>query len=286
MKATRYIIDSHQHYWSIRYDDYGWLTPALDVLYRDFGPEHLAPHLEETGVHKTILVQAAPTVHETERLLLIGERERTVAGVVGWVPLDEQGIERKLARFARHPKFLGVRPMLQDIDDVDWINSSVVLSALRVLAEQQLTFDALVRPRHLRSLLRAVDTNPDLRVVIDHAAKPEIAIGEFQRWASDMTALAQCRGVYCKLSGLLTEAGPNCKRDTLRPYVEHLITHFGTDRLMWGSDWPVLATVSTYRYWYEMAHDLLQALDRSQKDQVFGETAIEFYALSYGHLCQ
>ena len=280
-RVTGRIIDSHQHYWSIGFDDYGWLEPALGDLYRDFGPEDLAPLLEATGVDRTVLVQAAPSVDETERLLRTASQERTVAGVVGWVPLHERGAERILARFARHPKFLGVRPMLQDIDDADWINSAGVQTALRALAEHRLTFDALVRPRHLRSLLRAVEAHPDLRVVIDHGAKPEIAAGGREPWASGIRALAECRRVHCKLSGLLTEAGGRGGPETLRPYVEHLLEFFGAERLMWGSDWPVLESVGTYERWYEMSHDLLDGIDEPQQKLIFGETAREFYSLTH-----
>lgn len=277
---ARRIIDSHQHFWSIAYDDYGWLTPALAPLYRDFGPEDLAPHLAETGVDRTILVQAAPVVDETERLLHIAGREPTVAGVVGWAPLDEPGVERTLARLAGNRKFLGVRPMLQDIDDVNWINRDSVQTALRTLARQGLTFDALVKPQHLPGLPATVDAHPDLRIVIDHGAKPDIADGKFEPWASHMEVLAGYGNVFCKLSGLLTEAGETRDIETLRPYVLHLLACFGADRLMWGSDWPVLEQVSTYRSWYGMSRDLLKDAGETELNRIFGETAHEFYRLS------
>ena len=277
---TSPIIDSHQHFWSIAYDDYGWLGPGLGSLYRDFGPEHLAPHLVESGVDRTILVQAAPSMNETERLLRIAERERAVAGVVGWVPLDDPDVEQMLRRFARHRKFIGVRPMLQDLDDVDWINRDSVQTALRAVAELGLSFDALVKPNHLPGLYRTVDANPRLRVVIDHAAKPDIAMGKFEPWATLMAALAGRRSVYCKLSGLLTEAGGSCRAEVLRPYFGHLVEIFGAGRLMWGSDWPVLEQVGTYRIWYELSREALNGTVESDLDLIFGNTASEFYRLS------
>ena len=273
------IIDSHQHYWSTAYDDYGWLTPALALLYRDFGPEDLAPHLAETGVDRTILVQAAPTVDETERLLLIAGQEPTVAGVVGWAPLDEPGVERTLMRLAGNRKLLAVRPMLQDIEDVNWITRGRVQAALGSLVTLRLAFDALVKPQHLPGLLATVEAHPDLRVVIDHGAKPDIAGGEFEPWATHMEALAGHDNVFCKLSGLLTEAGRNGDTETLQPYVRHLFACFGADRLMWGSDWPVLEQVSTYRSWHRMSHDLLKDAGKTELDRIFGGTAHEFYRL-------
>ena len=277
---ARRIIDSHQHFWSIAYDDYGWLTPALALLYRDFGPEDLAPHLAETGVDRTILVQAAPAVDETERLLHIAGQDPTVAGVVGWAPLDEPGAEQTLIRLAGNRNFLGVRPMLQDIDDVNWINRDRVQTVLGTLATLCLSFDALVKPQHLPGLLTTVKAHPDLRVVIDHGAKPDIAGGRFEPWASHMEALAAYDGVYCKLSGLLTEAGSDRDVETLRPYVRHLLACFGADRLMWGSDWPVLEQVSSYGSWYGMSRDLLKDAGKTELDRIFGDTAHEFYRLS------
>ena len=277
---ARRIIDSHQHFWSIEYDDYGWLMPALAPLYRDFGPADLAPHLAETGVDRTILVQAAPSVDETERLLQIAGQEPTVAGVVGWAPLDEPGAEQTLIRLAGNGKFLGVRPMLQDIDDVNWINRGRVQTVLGTLAALRLSFDALVKPRHLPGLLTTVTAHPDLRVVIDHGAKPDIAGDKFEPWASHMEALAAHDRVYCKLSGLLTEAGPDRDVETLRPYVRHLLACFGADRLMWGSDWPVLEQVSSYGSWYGMSHDLLKDAGETELNRIFGATAYEFYRLS------
>ena len=273
------IIDSHHHFWSIAYDDYGWLTPALAPLYRDFGPDDLAPHLAETGVDGTILVQAAPAVDETERLLRIAGQAPTVAGVVGWAPLDDPGVERTLERLAGNRKFLGVRPMLQDIDDVNWINRDRVQTALGSLSALRLAIDALVKPQHLPGLLATVDAHPDLRIVIDHGAKPDIAGGRFEPWATYMETLAGYDNVFCKLSGLLTEAGQNRNKETLRPYVRHLLACFGANRLMWGSDWPVLELAGTYRSWYRMSHELLKDVRPTELDRIFGATAHEFYRL-------
>ena len=206
--------------------------------------------------------------------------------MVGWVPLDDPEVEPTLRRFARHRKFIGVRPMLQDLDDVDWINLDIVQTALRAVAELGLSFDALVKPFHLPALFRTVDANPWLRVVIDHAAKPDIAMGEFEPWATQMAALAERPSVYCKLSGLITEAGGNCRAEILRPYIDHLVEIFGAERLMWGSDWPVLEQVGTYRSWYELSRETLNGTAESELDLIFGHTASEFYRLSNQTSCK
>ena len=274
------MIDSHQHFWSVAYADYGWLTPELGALYRDFGPSHLAPLLLETGIKATVLVQAAPTVEETDRLLKIADHERTVAGVVGWVPLEHHGVGQTLSRLIKHRKFVGIRPMLQDIDDIEWVNRLTVQRGLRTLFESGLTLDALVRPEHLPGLLRTVDANPGLRIVIDHAAKPNIGAGDFETWASHMQTLAQHPHVFCKLSGLLAEAGENNNTQALRPYVQHLLGTFGAHRLMWGSDWPVLESVGTYRAWFQMSLELLNGVTESELRSIFGDTAKKFYGLT------
>ena len=274
------MIDSHQHYWSVTYADYEWLTPELGPLYRDFGPNHLAPLLLETGIDATVLIQAAPAVNETKRLLQIADRERTVAGVVGWVPLERHNVRETLCRLAKHRKFLGIRPMLQDIEDIEWINRNGVQRGLRTLVGFGLTLDALVRPHHLPGLLRTVDANPDLRIVIDHGAKPNIRAGDFEPWASRMQTLAQHPHVFCKLSGLLTEAGENKNTQALRPYVQHLLETFGAHRLMWGSDWPVLESVGTYGAWFRMSHELLNDANETELRSIFGDTARNFYGLT------
>ena len=274
------VIDSHQHFWSIAYSDYGWLIPELGTLYRDFGPDDLSPHLIESSIDKTILVQAAPTVNETLRLMHIAAQEQRVAGVVGWVPLDDPSVFGVLAKLSQYPKFVGVRPMLQDINDVDWINQNRVQLALAALAKLELSLDALVRPQHLRPLLRTIDKNPDLRVVIDHGAKPDIAENQFEPWATHIEALAECDTVYCKLSGFLSEAGDNCNERAIKPFAQHLLSCFGANRLMWGSDWPMLESVSTYRTWYALSRRILDGASDEEYNQIYGETANEFYRLA------
>ncbi|WP_273284137.1 amidohydrolase family protein, partial [Reinekea forsetii] len=200
-------IDSHQHFWRIDRGDYGWLTPKLELLYRDFLPLDLTSDLASTQVDGTILVQAAPTIAETEYLLTLADQHAFIKGVVGWVDFASTEAPDQIRALAQHPKLVGLRPMIQDIEDPNWMLGSHLTPAFEALIEQGLTFEALVLPHHLANLHLLVQRHPTMRVVIDHGAKPEIRNQLFTEWANAMTLLAQSSSVYCKVSGLVTEAG-------------------------------------------------------------------------------
>lgn len=273
-------IDSHQHFWSLQRGDYHWLTPALDTLYRDFLPPDLQPMLQAAGVQRTILVQAAASVAETEYLLSLAGKHAFIAGVVGWVDMDDPTTALDdLRRLRENDSLLGVRPMIQDIADPDWMLRDHLTPVFEQLIASNLRFDALVLPAHLKNLRRLLDRHPRLACVIDHAAKPAIASASWQPWADDMAALAASTNCYCKLSGLLTEAGARTDDDALRPYVEHLLACFGAQRLMWGSDWPVLTLASRYGDWVQQSERLLQHLRVVEQAAIFGTTAKLFYGL-------
>lgn len=272
-------IDAHQHYWSVARTDYGWLTPATGVLYRDYQPADLAPHLARHGITGTIIVQAAPTIAETEYLLAIAEGNPSVLGVVGWVDLLDPAAPETLRRLTAHPKFKGVRPMLQDLPEDDWIANPALDPAIRAMIDLGLSFDALVYPRHLPPLLAFARRHPGLQIVIDHLAKPFIAKGEREPWASDIWALAELVNVFCKISGMATEAGPDWTVDALAPYVDHVIRAFGSSRVMWGSDWPVLLLAGDYDGWVAATDSLLAGLSDDQRDAILYRTAEQFYRL-------
>ncbi|MEP1585360.1 MAG: amidohydrolase family protein [Tateyamaria sp.] len=273
------IIDAHQHFWQVARGDYGWLTPELTALYRDFMPADLKPLLSQDGVGASILVQAAPTVAETDFLLRIADETPFVLGVVGWVDFNGPDAAEDIARLAAHPKLVGLRPMIQDIVDDDWMLGPALAPAFEAMIAHDLTFDALVLPRHLPRLHTLLTRHPKLRAVIDHGAKPEIALGAFDAWAKDIAMIANECGAYCKLSGLLTEAG-DWSRAQVAPYMEHLLTQFGSDRLVWGSDWPVLTLAADYGVWCEMARSFMP--DAQTEAAVFGANAIEAYRLPKG----
>ena len=236
--------------------------------------------LEHAGVAATVLVQAAPTVAETKFLLDVAQRSGgVVQGVVGWVDLTAHDAIPTLTRFARQGMLKAVRPMLQDKADDAWILRADVGRALAALPRIGLRFDALVRPAQLPSLLAMFDRHPDLAVVIDHAGKPDIARGAWEPWASHMRAAAGNPRVRCKVSGLVSEAGPGWTIDHLRKYFDYLVDIFGPQRLMWGSDWPVLDLVATYKSWYAATVALTAGWSPADRAALMGGTARRFYGL-------
>jgi len=272
-------IDAHQHFWRLDRGDYQWLTADLTPIYRDFGPGDLGPLLVRTGMAETVLVQAAPTLAETRFLLELARTTPFVSGVVGWAPLDAPNGPEIIATLGEHRALKGVRPMIHDLPNVDWMLGAPVGAGLRAVEALGLTFDALVRPPHLPSLRRLLARHPELRVVIDHAGKPEVAAGRFDAWAQDMRALATETSARVKLSGLVTEAGPDWSVDQLRPYVEHLPEHFGPDRLIFGSDWPVVTLRAGYAEWLAAVEALLAGLEREARARIMGLNAVEWYRL-------
>ncbi|WP_144150840.1 amidohydrolase family protein [Paraburkholderia sp. BCC1885] len=277
-------IDAHQHFWNPARGDYGWLTPELTQLYRTFEPADLAPLRERAGVQRTVAVQAAPTVEETRYLLDLARGDASIAGVVGWVPMLLRDAPALLAELARHPQFKGIRPMLQDLPDDDWIANPDLAPAVEALIEHDLAFDALIFTRHVAPFETFAKRFPTLRIVIDHGAKPPIRAGNvgrggWQSWADGITRLAKLPHVHCKLSGLATEAASGWTEATLQPYVDHLLQSFGPARLMWGSDWPVLNLNGDYLLWHSVANSLLAGLSDAQREAVFGANAAAFYRL-------
>jgi L-fuconolactonase len=272
-------IDAHQHFWAVARGDYGWLTPDLDVIYRDFTTDDLAPMLNDAGIEGTVLVQAAPTVAETEYMLSLADETSFIKGVVGWVDFEASDAVNQIAALNAHPALVGLRPMIQDITDPHWILGDALTSAFTELTARGLTFDALTFPQHLGPLRKLLARHPDMKVVIDHGSKPLIRDAILEGWAADMAALASETNAWCKLSGLVTEAAPDWTVDDLRPYVDHLLNSFGPSRLIWGSDWPVCTLASSYERWLETTDLLLSQLSSSERDAVMGGNAARAYNL-------
>jgi L-fuconolactonase len=272
-------VDSHQHFWSIARGDYHWMgsSEALAPLRRDVLPEHFAEHARRWGIDRTVLVQAAASVEETEYMLGLADATPFIGKVVGWVDFEQPEHRRHLERLAKHRKFAGVRPMIQDIADVDWMHRPDVQWGYRAIADLDLTFDALGYPLHLDNFRRLFDRYPGMRTVVDHCMKPRIRDGAFDAWAKGIEAIARETPVLCKLSGLATEAAPGWTVETLRPYAEHVLSVFGPDRVMWGSDWPVLELAGSYDAWRQAAEAIVG--DRPGRDLIFGGTAAAFYRL-------
>ena len=276
-------IDAHQHYWQPARGDYGWMPKDDPTLSRPYFPADLSATLSSAGIERTVLVQAAATVEETEYMLGLADATESIGAVVGWVDFEAADVARTLARLAQHPTFSGVRPMIQDIPDDDWMLRDDVQSGFRAVNELDVTFDALGFPRHLENFLTILTRYPDMRVVIDHCMKPDIANhtrDSFKHWSDGMAAIARQTGAYCKLSGLITEAAANWTVEELRPYAHHVLDVFGPERVMWGSDWPVCRLRGEYERWLAAAHALTDHLDAAAKTRVFGGSAAEFYSIS------
>ncbi|MEE9389193.1 MAG: amidohydrolase family protein [Paracoccaceae bacterium] len=272
-------IDAHQHFWSLKRGDYHWLTPERGLLYRDFLPDDLRPLIDAAGIKGTILVQAAATLAETEFMLSLSDQHDFILGVVGWVDMADPGASAQIEKFNQHPKFCGIRPMLQGIQDTDWVLHPALTPAFETLIACDLTFDALITPRHLPTLLQLLKRHPKLRVVIDHGAKPNIADGGWDDWADPILQLAQHKNVYCKLSGLITECGDGQNLDATADYGLHLLKAFGPSRVMFGSDWPVCLTKGSFDDWHTRAHGLIRHAFGAAHGASMGANAAEFYRL-------
>jgi L-fuconolactonase len=276
-------VDAHQHFWRLADREGQWPPASLATLHRDFGPQDLAPHLDAAGIDATVLVQSLPSIADTHWMLSLAAATPRVRGVVGWVDFKAPDAPAQIEALAAHPLLKGLRPMLQDLPDDDWIADPACDPAAEAMQHHGLVFDALVLPRQLPGLRRFAERHPGLSLVIDHAAKPFIARGELEPWRTDMAALAALPQVHCKLSGLLTEAGERRDAAALRPYAQALWELFGPERLLWGSDWPVLRLAADYAEWWQLAHTLAHDFKPTpQLDDLralFGGNAVRLYHL-------
>jgi L-fuconolactonase len=278
------IIDSHHHLWKVARGDYFWMdpekNPAISTIVRDFLVDDYQSLAQASGIRGSVLVQAAQTTSETNWLLDQAQASNgLILGVVGWIDMEARDAPEQLAHLAQNKLLRGIRPMLQDIADVDWVLQPKLNAAVLALIDLGLTFDLLIKPPHLASALNLLTRYPDLRSVVDHGAKPAMRNGLWQPWADGIARIAKETNAYCKLSGLVTEAKSTWTIEDLRPYVDHLIECFGPKRLMWGSDWPVALLASGYSQWLETAQVLLSPLDATDRDRIMAENTVRFYHL-------
>ncbi len=274
------FIDAHQHFWNPARGDYGWMPDNDPILSRPYLPADIASGMKSTGVSKTIVVQAAPSVEETHYLLGIADASAAVAGVVGWINFEDPQQHAVLKLLAKHPLFVGVRPMIQDIPDDTWMLKPEVQWAYEAIIELDLTFDCLGFPRHLPHFHTLLTRYPQMRCVLNHCMKPHIQhhnADNFNTWSSGMSRLAEETNAFCKLSGLVTESPVLYTEQQIKPYTDHVISAFGANRIMWGSDWPVSRLRCEYEHWFDLATRLTNHLESAEKKAIFSQTARVFY---------
>jgi L-fuconolactonase len=280
------MIDAHHHLWRLDQPapfNYAWLdAPQNAAIRRDFLPEHLAPHLQAAGVERSILVQTQHNLAENRWALALAERHDFVAGVVGWVDLASDACEAELLEFKDHPKFVGVRHVVQDEPDDDFIVRPDVLRGLKVLEKHGVPFDLLFYVKHLHHVPNLVRQLPELPMVIDHLSKPHIKDKRLDDWLPHFQAAAKFPTVYCKLSGMVTEADwQHWTADDLKPYVQTALELFGPERLMFGSDWPVCELAGSYERVLAALNEALGPISPAERQAIFGTTAQRFYRLRH-----
>jgi L-fuconolactonase len=277
------VIDAHHHFWDPRTAVYPWMTGAYEPLRKAYGPSDLAPLLEDVGVTATIVVQARQELDETHSLLEMAAATPWVAGVVGWVDVSRADVEETIAgiREGEHGKWLvGIRHLVHDEPDPEWLLRDDVLRGLSGVAEAGLVYDLLVRTRELPAATEVARRLPGLRFALDHLAKPPIATRQTESWATAVREIAVLPNVTCKVSGLVTEADwSSWSAADLAPYMAHAVNVFGPARLMWGSDWPVCTLAATYSEVYETAVEILSDLVGDELESTLGGCAAMTYGL-------
>tara|TARA_B100000989_G_scaffold128646_1_gene95555 strand:- start:87 stop:929 length:843 start_codon:yes stop_codon:yes gene_type:complete len=276
------IIDSHQHFWNPSRGDYFWMAKDNKTLFRKYGVNDLLKESKNTELFKTVLVQAAPSNQETEYMLGIADSTDLVAGVVGWIDFEDISQIKQLRIFSEHPKLISIRPMIQDIKDVDWMLNKDFNQMFNSLIDLDICFDALGFPVHLDNFYKIAKTYNNLKIVIDHLMKPKICKNdneEFNDWKNKISKLSKLENVYCKFSGMVTEACDNWNEEDLIPYYEVVLNAFTDKKLMWGSDWPVCKLRTDYKSWLNSSKNLTKDLSLKEKENIFYNNAIKFYNL-------
>lgn len=272
-------IDAHQHYWSLARGDHGWLAGGPLALQRDFQPADLQAQYAAAGITGSVLVQSAPTLAETHHLLALAAQAPGIRAVVGWIDLGAADAVSQLHAFAADPHFRGIRPMLQDCEDIAWLLGDAVRPVIDKLVARDLSFDALIRADQLDTITALAQACPALRIVVDHGAKPPIASGAIDRWASALGRLAEQPRVACKLSGLISEAPPGAPLDAVAPYAEVIVQLFGANRVMWGSDWPMLVTQTSVAEWHDWCRAFVAPYGTAAIEDVFTRTSTRVYRI-------
>jgi L-fuconolactonase len=273
-------IDAHHHFWSYDPVEYDWIDETMKAIRRDFLPEHLRAEIASAGVDGVVSVQARQSLSETAWLLDLATRNDFIKGVVGWVELVSPTVGAELERFTANPKLKSVRHVVQGEPDDNFILREDFNRGIRELKKFSLAYDLLIFARHLPQTIQFVDAHPNQIFVLDHIAKPQIKAGLFEPWSTNLRELARRPNVYCKVSGMVTEADfATWTEAQLRPYFETVLAAFGPQRLMFGSDWPVCLVACDYARWLQMVSGWIAKLSPSEQAWVLGGTAVEVYKL-------
>lgn len=281
------MIDAHHHFWQIGEHDCIWPTSDLTAIYRDFGLRDFLPLAQAAGITGSVLVQSQESDADTNYLLAVAAQSDFIKAVVGWVDLAAESAPARIAHLAQQPKLRGLRPMLQCLTDDEWILRPELEPAITAMKAHKLSLDTLLYLRHLPHLEAFAKRHPDLSIVIDHAAKPAIIAGDrpSDDWRNAIANIAKLPNVFCKISGLPTEAGKDQGAVELASYIQHLLSTFGAERLMWGSDWPVVRLapnkqLSIYKNWLNLVHHALAECKVSEIESVFIGTSLRFYRIT------
>jgi L-fuconolactonase len=273
-------IDAHHHLWRYNKDEYDWIAPGMEAIARDFSTGDLQTEITACGVDGSIVVQARQSLAETDWLLELAASSAAIRGVVGWAPICDPEFPEVLKRLKEERKLKGLRHIIQGEPDDEFVLRDDFNAGIQALAGSGLVYDILIYERHLPAVIKFVDRHPNQPFVLDHLAKPRIKDRVLEPWRSNLVEIAKRQNVYCKLSGMVTEADwKNCDANRLRLYAEAALEAFGPRRLMFGSDWPVCLLAATYAKWFQMAQSLLAGLSASEKELVFGGVACKVYSL-------
>ncbi|MDQ2840945.1 MAG: amidohydrolase family protein [Acidobacteriota bacterium] len=274
-------IDAHQHFWVYTPEQYAWIDESMASVRRDFLPPHLRHEIHRAGIDGVICVQARQTIEETRWLLQLAAGNDFIKGVVGWVPLIDPAVDALLASLTENRLLKGVRHVLQGEPDDLYMLRDDFNRGIDALEPFGLVYDILIFERHLPAAIEFVDRHPSQTFVLDHIAKPRIREGILSPWNENLRALAQRENVYCKISGMVTEAGyQTWTEDNLAPYFDAVLEAFGPKRLMFGSDWPVCLVATTYAQWFDLVRGRIAALSQDEQDSILGGTAARAYSLN------
>jgi L-fuconolactonase len=273
-------IDAHHHLWRYSPQEYQWLDERMTALRQDFLTDDLNREMLAAGIDGTVAVQARQTIEETRWLLTQAEQFDTIRGVVGWAPLAAKDFPGVMEEFEHRPKLKGLRHVIQDEMDESYILREDFNSGIRAMLGSGLVYDILIYERQLPQAIDFVDRHPEQVFVLDHLAKPMIAAGRMQPWTERIRELGRRENVWCKVSGMVTEADwSGWSAETLRPYLDVVVEAFGVERLIAGSDWPVCLLASEYGRWFDVLDDYFSDFSEAERDAFFGMTAVEVYGL-------